>query len=165
MATWYTTLYKAQKNLSAAGVAAGASLGVSIPQSQDSQGKVRLIPVPYTVTGTEANAENIYLCTLRLGAKVLAPLCRIVQQAASTDLFNLKIGDGTDPIRYCNTINCVGAQDVAFSSVTTATDQYAPTAVAAGYQDVVATCVFANAAAGIAAAKILFLIFYEDSAG
>jgi hypothetical protein len=165
MATYYTSLYKAQGNLSATGTANQASASVNYPQSRDAGGKLREMIVPYAVANTEANTESIYLCTLPLKAKVVAGKCRIIRQATGT-LFVVSVGDSTDTVRYCNQANVTAAGDTAFSGGGgVATDQYVPSTIDyANQRDLICT-VHGVPNTLTAAAKMLFLITYVDPAG
>jgi hypothetical protein len=164
MANFYSSVYQAQNNVSSANVASAASPSVGYKTSQTVFGKLRYTVVPWTLSNTTANADIFYLCTLRLGAQVLPPLCRVVRSDPGTAL-SLSFGDSTDAVRYCNAIDISAAGDGAFTAgATAATEQYAPTPIIyANQQNIIATASAVNTLTN--GATLLFLIASLDPAG
>lgn len=122
MATFNTPLYTAQVG------GAGASLNVNLPGIKNAEAKVKVVPILYTLLATEAANDLINLTKLKLGARVIAGLSRIICQDPGTTL-TVRIGDTNDAARYAGTIDISAGGDFPLST-TPGTDLYVPTDIA-----------------------------------
>jgi hypothetical protein len=137
---------------------AGSSAGVTIPEARDCGGKLRIIAVPYTVDGAEASADTINICKLKVGAKVIPSLCRVIS-GTGFDVDDMNVGISGNDNKYADDIDTLDtASDINFGVA--GDNAYAPTAVAEGGETVIATLV--NVVTTTAAGTVLFLIAYLD---
>ena len=151
MASFDTTLYTNQTG------SAGASPAAGYPLAKDSAGKVRFAAVEYTVDGAEATADTINLCKLKVGAKVIPALSRVISEAAF-DVDDMDIGTSDNVNAYADAVDTTNlASDIVFTG---GDNNYALAEVTAGNEDVIATLV--NVVTTTAAQKVLFLIAYVD---
>lgn len=157
MPSFNTPLYNAQIGT------AGQTPAVSYPLAEYVAGKVRYAIVPYSLAGTEATNDLLYLVKLKIGAVVIPSLSRIVCEDPGTAL-TLDIGFLSNPDALCDGAALTTAHDVSFTlapSVTATAAQYVPVPIASSADSVIyATIVLATVPT--AGAKLLFLIAYVD---
>lgn len=86
--------------------------------------EVHLAKVTYTFTGSEANAELIYLLTLPKGAEILTDQCKVVSSgtinSAAMGTCTIDVGDldtTNDDNRYATLLNVNAAGEDAFDEV------------------------------------------------
>lgn len=132
MAIWTTPLYTSSIP------GAGVSEAVNYPLAKNLQGKLRIAQALYTISAgaTEAANDLIYLCLLKIGARVIPSFCTLVFENPGTTL-TLEIGDSVTANRYSGTLtlsNTVGSLDFDTAPVTgtyTLSDITAPAYTAA----------------------------------
>lgn len=110
MANWQTPLYTSQVPQ------AGKSQAVGYQLSKASRGKLRITESLYTLAGTEAAADLIYLALLYPGERLIPSYCKVTCQNPGTT-FSVQVGDSVTVNRYSGTLALGGgAQDLFFSS-------------------------------------------------
>ena len=158
MAQFTTALYTSQIGTP------GASLNVGIGLSKNVWGKLRLVPVPYTVAGTEASADTIRLYNAKPGSRLIAGLSRVVKGATGTTI-TTNIGDASNATRYASALALGGAAGTIEFNSGPGTDAYVPTditAVAGAADQLTILATLSTVASPTASAKILFLLAILD---
>jgi len=136
---------------------AGQSSGVGYPLARDAGGKLRYLVVPYTVDGAETTGDTINLGKLKVGAKVIPALSRVISEAAF-DANDVNIGTAATANSFADALDTTNAAlDQPFVGGTL---QYAPTAITSGDEDIIATLVAVTTST--AGQLVLFLIAYVD---
>jgi len=120
MAIWQSSLYTTQVP------ALGKSEAVQYPLAKNARGKLRIVQIPYTLVGTEAANDLIYLTMLQPGDRVLPQYSKVTGQNPGTTL-TIQIGDSVTVNRYSGTLTLSGAATDLFFSSTPGTTLYAPT--------------------------------------
>lgn len=152
MPNFNTTTYTGQAG------SAGSSSAVGYPLARDAGGKLRFITIPYTVDGDEATGDTITLCKLKAGAKVVPTLCRVASDTGF-DVSDMDVGIAGNINKYADALDTLDtASDISFGLA--GDNAYAPTAVAAGGETIIAT--LTTVVTSTAAGKALFLIAYLD---
>jgi len=136
---------------------AGSSAAVGYPQARDSAGKLRIKTIPYVTDGTETTGDTINLGKLKVGAKVIPSLCRVVSEAAF-DIDDLNIGTPLNPNAFADAMDTTDAElDQPFRG---GDDRLGPVSIVSGDEDIVATLV--SATTTTAGELVLFLVAYVD---
>jgi hypothetical protein len=154
MANFNTNLYLGQNG------SAGGSLnaGANFPMARDAGGKLRYLVIPYTVDGAEASGDTITLGKLKVGAKLIPALSRVVSDTGF-DVDDMDIGIAGNVNKYADDIDTLDtASDISFGVA--GDNAYTPTAVESGGETIIATLV--NVVTTTAAGKVLFLIGFLD---
>lgn len=113
----------------------GQSAAVSYPTPKGIYGKYRVVPVPYYIGSTTlpAAGDIIQLARLKLGARVIAGLSRVICEDPGTTLTGC-VGDFSNPKRYSGALvlsaasSGVGGGAIEFGSVAAAAsyEQFQP---------------------------------------
>lgn len=157
MTAFSSSIYTGQTGT--AGASANAASG--FPLAQMAQGKLRYTIVQYAL-GAESTNDTINLCKLRIGAKVIPSMSKIVCEDPGTAL-TLDIGHAGNTDAYCDGAALTTAHDdfwTKLPSVTAVAAQYVPEAVTAGNETVLATVVLATALTS--AAKVTFYVAWIE---
>lgn len=124
---------------------------------------IRVIPIEYTIAGTEAANDTINLFRAVPGSKLIPSMSRITCEDPGTAL-TLDIGDASDSDRYLDGAALTTAHDATFGSlpsVTATAAQYRPVVITDANKDIVATVMTATSLT--AGAKILILLAFLDA--
>jgi hypothetical protein len=151
MANFNSTIYAKQLG------SAGASPSSTYPLAKDTAGKLRFLVVPYTVDGAEASGDTITLGRIKIGAKVIPSLSRVVSDTGF-DVSDMDIGISGNINKYADALDTLDtASDINFGVA--GDSAYAPTAETATV-DVIAT--LTTVVTSTAGGKVLFLIAFLD---
>lgn len=151
MASFNTDTYTAQTG------SAGASPSAAYPLAKNAGGKLRYLIVPYTVDGAETTGDTINLGKLKVGAKVIPSLSRVISEAAF-DIDDMNIGTVSNDNAYADAMDTTNAElDQPFVG---GDNRLAPADVVSGQEDVIATLV--SVVTTTAGQLVLFLIAYVD---
>tara|TARA_R110002110_G_scaffold74463_1_gene196963 strand:- start:13644 stop:14087 length:444 start_codon:yes stop_codon:yes gene_type:complete len=127
------------------------------PSARDAGGKLRYLTIPYVVNGAETNGDTINLGKLKVGSKVIPSLSRVISQAAF-DANDVNIGSVSNPNAYADALDTTNA--VLDQPFVGGDLQFAPAAIAAGDENVIATLVAVTTST--AGQLVLFLVAYVD---
>lgn len=153
MANVNSTLYTKQVG------SAGASPAVTYPLAKVAGGKLRYYEVEGTVADLGATNDTFTLCRLKVGARVLPGLSKIICESPGTTVTG-KIGDASDDDRYLAAKALGGSAQDIFWTNSPGVAGYVGYEIVAGNEVIVWTST--NIGTPTAAAKIKFLIAVLD---
>ncbi len=136
---------------------AGGSPSAGYPLAKDAAGKLRYLVVPYTVDGAEATGDTITLGKLKIGAKVIPALSRVISDTGF-DVSDMDIGISGNINKYADALDTLDtSSDISFGIA--GDSARVPVAETASV-DVIATLttVVTTTAGGL----VLFLIAFLD---
>lgn len=115
-----------------------ASPSAAYPLAKVSAGKLRYAVVQYVLDGAETTGDTINLCKLKEGALPIAPLCKVLSQAAF-DADDVNIGTTANPNSLADAMDLTNAETAL--DFTGGDDRFVPVAIAEGGEVIVMTLV------------------------
>lgn len=93
---------------------AGGSPSAGFPLAKDVAGKLRYLIVPYVVDGAEASGDTITLGKIKVGAKVIPALSRVVSDTGF-DISDMDIGIAGNINKYADALDTLDtSSDISF---------------------------------------------------